>query len=294
MEARLMDIVLMFFVYAFIGWLVEVLYHYKNHKRFVNRGFLHAPILPIYGLSAISLHLLYANTLEGLFANELVLAVVIFLIVFFISSLFELIGGWLLMRFFGARWWDYSHLKYHINGFVSLRFSFIWGFFGTILFFGVHMPLVLPFLNVFEASFQLFLGIVLLIGHLIDTIFTLLALVNFKSLLLELKQNMESLKEVADTIQPSKAKVNMYNFRQNILRALHSFSNHETFKKIEKKVDQIKEVAPRETHSKSLRVYRSIRRITTKISHTRFYQVFPNLRIALQKNEKASKRDSHE
>ncbi len=229
-----MDIVLMFFVYAFIGWLVEVLYHYKNHKRFVNRGFLHAPILPIYGLSAISLHLLYANTLEGLFANELVLAVVIFLIVFFISSLFELIGGWLLMRFFGARWWDYSHLKYHINGFVSLRFSFIWGFFGTILFFGVHMPLVLPFLNVFEASFQLFLGIVLLIGHLIDTIFTLLALVNFKSLLLELKQNMESLKEVADTIQPSKAKVNMYNFRQNILRALHSFSNHETFKKIEK------------------------------------------------------------
>ncbi|MFP4078298.1 MAG: putative ABC transporter permease, partial [Candidatus Izemoplasmataceae bacterium] len=46
-----------FFTYAFVGWLIEVGFYLYKHKRYVNRGFLTGPLIPIYGFSAVLLHL---------------------------------------------------------------------------------------------------------------------------------------------------------------------------------------------------------------------------------------------
>ena len=50
-----------FIIYSFLGWCVEVLYAYKNQKKFVNRGFLHGPICPIYGLCISSMVIVLDN-----------------------------------------------------------------------------------------------------------------------------------------------------------------------------------------------------------------------------------------
>lgn len=53
--------ILFFFCYAFIGWIWECCFvsmkeFYRNRKwKFVNRGFLHGPFIPIYGFVAISI-----------------------------------------------------------------------------------------------------------------------------------------------------------------------------------------------------------------------------------------------
>ena len=52
--------ILFFFWYCFLGWIWECLFvsaqrAWKNKKwEFVNRGFLHGPIIPIYGFAAIT------------------------------------------------------------------------------------------------------------------------------------------------------------------------------------------------------------------------------------------------
>ena len=38
---------LLFFIYSVIGWFVEVTYGYIGTKKFVNRGFLIGPYIPI-------------------------------------------------------------------------------------------------------------------------------------------------------------------------------------------------------------------------------------------------------
>ena len=48
------DYLIYFFIYAFIGWVVEVSYHAVTKGKFINRGFLAGPYCPIYGFGAIS------------------------------------------------------------------------------------------------------------------------------------------------------------------------------------------------------------------------------------------------
>ncbi|MGI6182232.1 MAG: putative ABC transporter permease, partial [Agathobaculum sp.] len=49
---------LVFYAYCFLGWCFESTVVSVQQRRFVNRGFLRGPMLPIYGFGAtILLHL---------------------------------------------------------------------------------------------------------------------------------------------------------------------------------------------------------------------------------------------
>ena len=42
-----------FIIYCLIGWIGESLYVSWEHRKWVNRGFLHGPFRPIYGFGAV-------------------------------------------------------------------------------------------------------------------------------------------------------------------------------------------------------------------------------------------------
>lgn len=42
-----------FYLYCFFGWIFESTYVSLKQKRFVNRGFLRLPMLPLYGSGAV-------------------------------------------------------------------------------------------------------------------------------------------------------------------------------------------------------------------------------------------------
>ena len=44
---------LFFFLYCFLGWVWESCYVSAKQRQWVNRGFLHGPMLPIYGFGAV-------------------------------------------------------------------------------------------------------------------------------------------------------------------------------------------------------------------------------------------------
>ena len=50
---------LFFFLYSFLGWVWESCYVSLRQGRWVNRGFLNGPLLPIYGFGAVALSLIH-------------------------------------------------------------------------------------------------------------------------------------------------------------------------------------------------------------------------------------------
>ena len=62
LSESLVNLILLFFAYAFLGWCIEVTLKYFQFHRFINRGFLTGPWLPIYGFGATMITI----TVEGL------------------------------------------------------------------------------------------------------------------------------------------------------------------------------------------------------------------------------------
>lgn len=126
---------LLFIIYAFLGWVLEVVYTLITDKRFTNRGFLIGPYCPIYGIGSVLIVILlsgYADRPVGLF----VLAMVI-------CSVLEYFTGYIMEKLFNARWWDYSNNKFNINGRICLE---------TMIPFGLVACFIIYVMNPFLAS----------------------------------------------------------------------------------------------------------------------------------------------
>ena len=116
---QIQHIILLFFVYACLGWGCEVAFAALKQGKFVNRGFLNGPICPIYGFGVIGVVL----ALRPVEDNLLLLYIGSVLL----TSAIEFVTGWALERIFHARWWDYSNMPLNIMGYVCMLFSMIWG-----------------------------------------------------------------------------------------------------------------------------------------------------------------------
>lgn len=112
-------IILLFFIYAFLGWCMEVAFAACKSGRFVNRGFLNGPVCPIYGFGMVGVAVLLSPLKDNLLWMYLGSAV--------ITTVIEYITGWMLERIFHAKWWDYSDMPLNIGGYACLLFSLIWG-----------------------------------------------------------------------------------------------------------------------------------------------------------------------
>ena len=47
------QIIVLFAIYAFTGWIIEVAYRSATQRQLINAGFLYGPFIPIYGFGAI-------------------------------------------------------------------------------------------------------------------------------------------------------------------------------------------------------------------------------------------------
>ncbi|MCX4305133.1 MAG: putative ABC transporter permease [Acetatifactor sp.] len=109
----------LFFLYSFIGWMIEVCYAAVHRRQFVNRGFVSAPLCPIYGFGAV----LFALFLPELTGNLFFL----FLGGMILATLLEYATGMLMEKIFNKKLWDYSGIRFNIGGYVCLRYSLLWG-----------------------------------------------------------------------------------------------------------------------------------------------------------------------
>ena len=124
------NMVLYFFIYAFLGWILETAFCILTTGTFTKRGFLYGPICPIYGFGAIllieSLKNIKTNTIGKFFIGMVAFTV------------FEYIASVVLEDLFGLRWWDYTGQPFNFQGRISLSFSIVWGILGVIFVEKIH------------------------------------------------------------------------------------------------------------------------------------------------------------
>ena len=111
---------LLFIIYSVLGWIMEVTCKLIQYKRFINRGFLIGPYCPIYGCGGILITLLLNRYISDPF--------VLFVMAILLCGTLEYLTSWFMEKAFKARWWDYSQIKFNLNGRVCL---------GTIIPFGI-------------------------------------------------------------------------------------------------------------------------------------------------------------
>jgi uncharacterized membrane protein len=125
---------LYFFMYSFLGWVWESCYVSVLQHKWINRGFIKGPFLPLYGSGAIMMLLVsqpFADNLIGVYFAGVVGA-----------TLLEYVTGALMEALFKVRYWDYSNQKFNIKGYICLTSSIAWGFFTILMTQYVHPFLI--------------------------------------------------------------------------------------------------------------------------------------------------------
>lgn len=124
---------LFFFVYCFFGWVFESTYVSIKKRRFVNRGFMRGPFLPLYGSGAILILFVTIPVKDNY--------VLMYLFGVVAATVLEYVTGVVMEKLFKVRYWDYSYKKFHFQGHICLGSSIAWGFLGIFLVKVVHNPI---------------------------------------------------------------------------------------------------------------------------------------------------------
>lgn len=176
---------LIFILFSFIGWISEVIYvGVTSAHKFVNRGFLHGPLCPVYGFGGVVILMLPPS----LYATWIPL----FFVSMILCTIVEYFVSWLMEKLFHTRWWDYSHYKIQLNGRICLLNSILFGFLGVVVIHFVY-PLMIDLLNSLGQKVINLSGVIILAVLSVDIFFTVRKLVDFANVMKKLKELGETL-----------------------------------------------------------------------------------------------------
>lgn len=118
------ELLWLFLLYSFLGWVLETAAGTIRQKRFVNRGFTTGPFCTVYGVAAV----LMTAALQELRGSFLFL----FLGCMVVGTAVEWFAGKLLERLNQKKWWDYSEKRWNFDGYICAQYSLLWGILGTV------------------------------------------------------------------------------------------------------------------------------------------------------------------
>lgn len=194
--AEFIRIVLLFFIYSFVGWLWETVFCSIKAKHFVYRGFLVGPITPIYGFGILMVLYFLRPFHDNLLLLYIFAAVIVTVLEYFTSFALE--------KLFHASWWDYHDVPLNINGRVAIPVSLFWGL-ACVFIVKIVQPWVAHIEEGLAAQFGFYLPVVLIGLIMFDLGYTLANLTAFQNAVKRLNQEVETRKqEVQETITDKK------------------------------------------------------------------------------------------
>lgn len=134
-----------FCLFSVVGWILELIYRSIVTNKLVNPGFMSGCVVPLYGFGAVIMTFI-CNLFLSIKSDYKIMG--IFLIAIILLSLLEFISGYILLKFFHLKLWDYSMYKYNYKGFICIKFSLIWGILALIFYLFVY-----PWLNSLAVGF---------------------------------------------------------------------------------------------------------------------------------------------
>ena len=153
----------LFFIFAMFGWVWELFFYYVQQGKIINRGVLHGPWLPIYGVGGLIV-LIFLFVLRRRPVLHLIATVVL-------CGVVEYFGGWALETIFDKKWWDYSGYFFNIDGRVCAEGLFVFGAAG-MAFIYVLAPLLDNMIRKAQQKILIPVEAVLLVFFIIDVIYS--------------------------------------------------------------------------------------------------------------------------
>ncbi len=121
-----------FYIYSFLGWCYESVYVSIKQKRWVNRGFLRGPFLPLYGSGAIMMLIVSTPFRDNLLFTFLAGCIG--------ATALEYVTGVTMEGLFKVRYWDYTGRRFNFRGHICLAATLAWGAFTILLTNVIHKP----------------------------------------------------------------------------------------------------------------------------------------------------------
>lgn len=224
MEYSISVYILLFFIYSFAGWLMEVTTISIRQKKLVSRGFLIGPYLPIYGLGATLITLLLSRYSDDI--------IVLFVMAFILCCILEYLTSFIMEKLFNARWWDYSDRRFNINGRVCLSNCICFGLGGPLVILGTN-PIIINFLSRIPNLTVIILSIIFSGIFIIDIVISTIVIIGFRNT--TTKVNSDNTEEITSKVREI---LTSRTFLHR--RLLNAFPNLEAgIQKLNKKVKQM-------------------------------------------------------
>lgn len=161
---HLPQMVIIFALISFGGWVYETIYCSVVEGEFTKRGFLFGPTCPIYGIGALAVWLVL-----GQISNPFI----VFIIGGFLATVIEYSTGLFLERRFKKKWWDYSMFKFNLHGRICPQASAVFGAFSVTSVF-VLVPTMLNILMIFSKHTVSVVAFIVVTLYFLDTVASLL------------------------------------------------------------------------------------------------------------------------
>ena len=207
---------LIFYLSSFLGYIIEVLWSYSFSKKFVNRGFLCGPVIPIYGFGALLILFCLLRYYED--------PVVIFVFGIIITSALEYFVSFLLEKIFHNKWWDYSDRKYNINGRICLRNSLAFGVLSLIIIYAITPGYYFLF-SLFDFKVWMILSITFTILFVLDVIYSVIIAYNLRNRIIIVEELKNEKIALIPVIFEKRLKESIAGFKAFPSRLLKAFPN---------------------------------------------------------------------
>ena len=222
----------LFFSYAILGWIMEVVLSLIQHKKFINRGFMIGPYCPIYGAGGTAISMFLQGYKES--------PIVLFCVAIVICGVLEYLTSYIMEKVFKARWWDYSKKKYNINGRVCLETIIPFGLLGCFIIYVLNPSILYALNKIPENTLNVIVGIFTSL-FVIDFIISFFVISRLRSTVKQVNtdytyDNTEEITKKVKEILSSRT-----IFDRRLINAFPKISIEEVKQKIKEKTDQVKE-----------------------------------------------------
>lgn len=158
------SLILIFFILSFVGWLWEVTLHLVGDGIFVNRGVLHGPILPIYGIGCIMILVFLYRFRKNPWK--------LFLLSIILCGVLEYSASFILEKVMnGTKWWDYTGYFLNINGRICLEGLLIFGLGGVAVVYFI-IPILDNYIRKINSKYLVILCVAFTSLYIIDLIYS--------------------------------------------------------------------------------------------------------------------------
>lgn len=183
MLLALRDVFLLFMMYSFIGWIVEIINFIIISRKIVDRGFLIGPYLPIYGFGSLAI-----ITFLQKYSSDLI---TLFCMCTVICSVLEYFTSYVMEKLFHARWWDYSNNRFNVEGRICLGNSVLFGIGGCLIIYVVN-PIFVSILSFLPSVVTNIIAIILFCILLIDCLISFKIIYTFRTFTNNVKKDSTS------------------------------------------------------------------------------------------------------